>query len=110
MTATTSQIATQLRKVADALDAFEDVSLSAYVSLSERTYSGPEAERRQTVDAVAAALGLTPKPEQVSPSYWEYAGSDNRDGVRIEVSTSMKAPARCSCGAECTHTAEAGAA
>jgi hypothetical protein len=111
MTANTSQIAGRLRQLADALDLLsDDVALTAYVSLSDLAYPAGQTQRT-TVDTVADAFGLTPKPEKQGSDYWQYAASDDREGVTVRVWTQMTAPARrCACGAECTHTDPSGAA
>ena len=111
MTATTSQIAGRLRQLADALDLFDDVALTAYVSLSDLDYPAGQTHRTTTVDAVADAFGVTAKPEKQGSDYWQYVASDDRDGVTVRVWTRMSAPAsRCAFGAECTHTDPSGGA
>jgi len=107
LTVTTAQLAGQLRKLADTIDTDTDLRLSVYVTITP-TYTAAQNARVAAVDAVAELLGLTARPVKSAAS-WYHEASDVRDGVDVRAYTHIKAPAqRCACGAECTHTSEAG--
>lgn len=103
MTRNATLTAGVLRKLADALDLLGDAPVSAHLFLSEANFAA-EPERVATIDAVAAALGMTAKPIKEG-SHWHHSATERYDGVTVDVRTYIAAPAqRCACGAECTHT------
>jgi hypothetical protein len=102
MSTTLALSAAQLRKLADALDTFNDMPLNVYVSFTSG-YSVGQSTRIATVDAVAALLGLRAEPSK-DGAIWYHQARDTRDGVDVRVYTYIDAPAqRCACGAVCTH-------